>query len=243
MATQTTQIPGYDRFEQIALGGMATVYKARKISIGKSVAIKVLYPHLAKDKSFIQRFEEEAKSAAKIQHENIVNVIDYGEAGGSYFIVMEYYDGLTLEELILDHRRIPLDICFAIVHGACCGLEAAHAHNVVHRDIKPANIIFTHQGTVKIADFGLAKDLRQLNLMTQDGKVIGTPAYMSPEQTRGEPVTPPSDIFSLGVLAYELICGQRPFEGDTYSEMVEAIQTQQGISYYDRSDRISGNTL
>lgn len=229
----TQRIAGYDSFEQIALGGMAAVYKARKISLDKPVAVKVLYPHLAQDAVFIERFKREARVAAKVQHDNIVNVIDYGEADGTHYIVMEYYDGLTLEDLLKEHSVIPLDICFAVILNVCYGLEAAHSEGLVHRDVKPANVILTKQGSVKIADFGLAKDADQARLVTQADKVVGTPAYMSPEQTRGEPVGAPSDIFSLGVVAHELLCSVRPFEGRTYSAVVDKIQ-------FHNVERISG---
>ena len=218
------RINGYDSLEQIAVGGMAVVYRARKLSIKKPVAIKVLLPHLAADARFIARFQQEAEAAARVQHDNIVNVIDSGRSDGAYFIVMEYYDGLTVEELLGMQPKLPLDIALSIVLNTCYGLEAAHAENLVHRDIKPANIILTRQGGVKVADFGLAKAVDKLTLVTHAGKVVGTPAYMSPEQTRGEAVSTTSDIFSLGVVAYEMLASKRPFEGGSYSEVVDRIQ-------------------
>jgi tRNA A-37 threonylcarbamoyl transferase component Bud32 len=221
------RIRGYDSFEQIAVGGMAVVYKARKLSLKKTVAIKVLLPHLAADPRFITRFQQEAEAAARVQHENIVNVIDYGNSEHNYYIVMEYYDGLTVEELLRTQPRLPIDIALSIVLSVCYGLEAAHAANLVHRDIKPANIIFTRQGGIKVADFGLAKAIDKATLVTHAGKVVGTPAYMSPEQTRGDVVGIQSDIFSLGVVAYELLAGRRPFDGGSYSEVVDRIQTQE----------------
>ena len=224
MAMQVS-IEGYDSFVQIGLGGMAAVYKARKISIDKVVAIKVLFPYLANDESFIERFQREAKSAARLQHENIVNVIDFGESDGAYFIVMEYYEGLDLGDLLKKHHHIPLDIAVLLLLEVCLGLEAAHDNNIIHRDIKPGNIICTRQGGVKIADFGLARNSETASVITQPGKVLGTPAFMSPEQAAGRDIGPPSDIFSLGVVAYELFCNKRPFEGDSYSEVLEKIQT------------------
>lgn len=224
MAIQIT-IEGYDSFEQIAVGGMAAVYKARKISIDKVVAIKVLFPYLANDTSFIDRFQREAKSAAKVQHENIVNVVDFGDSGGCYYIVMEFYEGVTIADLIANGRRIPLDVSASILLDVCLGLEAAHAQDIVHRDIKPANIICTNLGGVKIADFGLAKKPDTMTVVTQPGKVLGTPAYMSPEQAAGDNVGRQSDIFSLGVVAFEMFCQKRPFEGSSYSDMLEKIQT------------------
>jgi serine/threonine protein kinase len=224
-ATQT--IEGYDSFEQIALGGMAAVYKARKMSLDMPVAIKVLFPHLAQDAIYIERFKREARAAARVQHDSIVNVIDYGESDGSHYIVMEYYDGVNLEELLETQTIIPLDICFAVLLNVCYGLEEAHAVSLVHRDIKPANVIFTMNGGVKIADFGLAKAIDKLKSVTQHGKILGTPAYMSPEQTRGDEVSTQSDIFSLGVVAYEFATGQRPFDGRSYAEVVDKIQNEE----------------
>jgi serine/threonine protein kinase len=219
------KIEGYDSFQQIAVGGMAAVYRARKISIDKTVAIKILFPYLASDDSFIDRFQREAKSAAQVQHENIVNVVDFGESGGSYFIVMEFYEGLTVADLLKEQSRIPFDVAVTILFEVCLGLEAAHAQDIIHRDIKPANIICTDRGSIKIADFGLAKKSDAMTVVTQAGKVLGTPAYMSPEQAAGEAVGTQSDIFSLGVVAFEMLCQRRPFEGNSYSEVIEKIQT------------------
>ncbi|HEU4364026.1 MAG TPA: protein kinase [Candidatus Krumholzibacteria bacterium] len=221
----TIRIPGYDSLEQIAVGGMAVVFRARKLSLKKTVAIKVLLPDLAADARFVSRFQQEAEAAARVQHENIVNVLDYGHEGGSYYIVMEFYDGRTVEELLRDQARLPVDIALGIALHVAAGLDAAHAENLVHRDIKPANIILTRQGAIKIADFGLAKDVEKATLMTHAGKVVGTPAYMSPEQTRGEPVERCSDIFSLGVVLYEMLAGKRPFEGSSFSEVIDRIQS------------------
>jgi serine/threonine protein kinase len=204
---------------------MAAVYRARKVSIDKTVAIKVLFPYLATDESYIERFHREAKAAASIQHENIVNVIDFGDSDGAFYIVMEYYDGRTLEQLMKSRPGVPPDIAVQILLEVAYGLEAAHSRDIVHRDIKPANIICTSQGGIKIADFGLARKSDSMTLITQQGKVIGTPAYMSPEQAAGRPVGPASDIFSLGVVAYELLSRRKPFEGKTYSEVLEKIQT------------------
>jgi len=223
MAIQV-EIEGYEQLEQIGVGGMAAVYRARRSSIDKTVAIKVLFPYLATDAEFIDRFQREARSAASISHENIVNVIDCGESNGSFYIVMDYYDGHTLEALMLERPGLPTDIAVQVVLEVAIGLEAAHARDIVHRDIKPANIIFTSQGGIKIADFGLARKADAISV-TQEGKVIGTPAYMSPEQAAGRPIGPASDVFSLGVVAYELLSRRKPFEGRTYSEVLERIQT------------------
>jgi serine/threonine protein kinase len=218
-------IEGYDELEQIGVGGMAAVYRARKVSIDKIVAIKVLFPYLATDESYIERFQREAKAAASIQHENIVNVIDYGESDGAFYIVMEYYDGRTLEQLMKERPGLPPEIAIRILLEVAYGLEAAHTLDIVHRDVKPANIILTNQGAIKIADFGLARKSDSATMITQHGKVVGTPAYMSPEQAAGRPIGPPSDIFSFGVVAYELLSRRKPFEGQSYSDVLEKIQT------------------
>jgi predicted Ser/Thr protein kinase len=220
-------IEGYDDLEQIGVGGMAAVYRARKVSIDKVVAIKVLFPYLATDESYLERFQREAKAAASIQHENIVNVIDFGESEGAFFIVMEYYDGRTLEQLMKERPGLPTEVALRILLEVACGLEAAHALDIVHRDVKPANIIVTNQGGIKIADFGLARKSDSMTMITEHGKVVGTPAYMSPEQAAGRAVGPASDIFSFGVVAYELLGRRKPFEGKTYSEVLEQIQTHQ----------------
>jgi len=221
----TVAIEGYDSLEQIGIGGMAAVYRARKVSIDKIVAIKVLFPYLATDESYIERFQREAKAAASIQHENVVNVIDFGESDGAFYIVMEYYEGRTLEHLMKERPGLPPDVSLRILLEVAYGLEAAHALDIVHRDVKPANIIFTNQGGIKIADFGLARKSDSMTMITQHGKVVGTPAYMSPEQAAGRPVGPPSDIFSFGVVAYELLGRRKPFEGQSYSDVLEKIQT------------------
>ncbi|HKW14061.1 MAG TPA: protein kinase [Candidatus Krumholzibacteria bacterium] len=218
-------IEGYDELEQIGVGGMAAVYRARKVSIDKIVAIKLLFPYLATDESYIERFQREAKAAASIQHENIVNIIDFGESDGSFYIVMEYYDGRTLEQLMKERPGLPPEISIRILLEVAYGLEAAHALDIVHRDVKPANIIVTNTGAIKIADFGLARKTDSATMITQHGKVVGTPAYMSPEQAAGRPIGPASDIFSFGVVAYELLGRRKPFEGQSYSDVLEKIQT------------------
>lgn len=218
-------IEGYDELEQIGIGGMAAVYRARKVSIDKIVAIKVLFPYLATDEGYLERFQREAKAAASIQHENVVNVIDFGESDGAFYIVMEYYDGRTLEQLMKERPGLPPEISLRILLEVAYGLEAAHALDIVHRDVKPANIIYTNQGGIKIADFGLARKTDSMTLITQHGKVVGTPAYMSPEQAAGRPIGPPSDIFSFGVVAYELLGRRKPFEGQSYADVIEKIQT------------------
>lgn len=210
--------------ELIATGGMAAIYKAVQISLDRIVAVKILHGHLAQDKNFITRFEREAKAAANLKHENIVNIIDYGKADDIYFIAMEYVDGVSLKDLMSTIDFIPIDIALALTNKISKGLAHAHEKGVVHRDIKPANILIGYDGVIKIADFGLAQ-AQDLTSVTVTGSIVGTPAYMSPEQAGGKKVGTQSDIFSLGVVAYEMITGSKPFAGENYSSVIHEILT------------------
>ncbi len=210
--------------ELIATGGMAAIYKAVQTSLDRVVAVKILHGHLAQDKNFIARFEREAKAAANLKHENVVNIIDYGKAEDVYFIAMEYVEGRSLKDLINSIKFVPNDIAFAIVNAIGQGLDHAHRKGVVHRDIKPANILIGYDGTVKIADFGLAQ-AQDLTSVTVTGSIVGTPAYMSPEQAAGKKVDSRTDIFSLGVVFYEMITGIKPFTGENYSSVIHEILT------------------
>jgi serine/threonine protein kinase len=210
--------------ELIATGGMAAIYKAIQVSLDRVVAIKILHGHLAQDSNFITRFEREAKAAANLKHENIVNIIDYGQAEDVYFIAMEYIDGRSLKELMAAVKFMPPDIALAIAHKIGRGLNNAHQKGMVHRDIKPANILISYDGNVKIADFGLAQ-AQDLTSVTITGSIVGTPAYMSPEQAAGKKVDKRTDIFSLGVVIYEMITGSKPFCGENYSSVIHEIIT------------------
>ncbi|UCC12569.1 MAG: serine/threonine protein kinase [candidate division WOR-3 bacterium] len=203
---------------------MAAIYKAVQISLDRVVAIKILHGHLAQDKSFITRFEREAKAAANLKHENIVNIIDYGKADDIYFIAMEYVDGTSLKDLMNTIEFIPIDMALAITREISKGLAHAHERGVVHRDIKPANILIGYDGVIKIADFGLAQ-AQDLTSVTVTGSIVGTPAYMSPEQAGGKKVGTQTDVFSLGVVAYEMITGIKPFAGENYSSVIHQILT------------------
>jgi serine/threonine protein kinase len=210
--------------ELIATGGMAAIYKAIQVSLDRVVAVKILHGHLAQDKNFITRFEREAKAAANLKHENIVNIIDYGKAEDVYFIAMEYIDGRSLKELMSSVKFMPMDIALSFAYEISKGLAHAHQKGMVHRDIKPANVLIGYDGTVKIADFGLAQ-AQDLISVTVTGSIVGTPAYMSPEQAAGKKVDNRTDIFSLGVVIYEMITGNKPFCGDNYSSVIHEIIT------------------
>ena len=212
--------------EKIGSGGMASVYLAVQKSLNRPVVLKVLYPHLAEDVNLVQRFEREARAAAMMRHENIIQVIDCGQHEDVAYICMEFVEGMDLQKWLTAHGTPPIEMALLMLRDLCRGLEHAHGHRIIHRDIKPANIMFTPDGTIKIMDFGLARSGSETSTqMTMVGSVLGTPAYMSPEQATGEVVDERSDIFSTGVVAYELLGGQRPFGGDSYSTVLRAILT------------------
>lgn len=215
----------YEIGEVIGRGGMAEVHEGRDLRLGRRVAVKILRPDLARDPSFQARFRREAQSAAALNHPNIVAVYDTGEdvlAGEGAdaivvpYIVMEYVDGMTLRQLLASGRRLLPERALEISGGVLSALDYAHRHGIVHRDIKPANVMLTRTGDVKVMDFGIARALNDVgNTMTATSAVMGTAQYLSPEQARGEVVDARSDLYSAGVLLYELLTGRPPFTGDS----------------------------
>jgi len=203
----------YRLVRHLARGGMAEVFVGRDELLGRTVAVKVLFPQLSHDQSFVERFRREARSAAMLNHPNIVSVFDFGEDGGSHFIVMEYVDGPTLRDVI--RREGPMDPSEAarIASAVAAALGAAHGQAIVHRDVKPANVLLG-DGVVKVADFGIARAARAHQGLTQPGMVLGTVRYLSPEQARGATVDHRSDIYSLGTVLYEMLAGEPPFPGN-----------------------------
>ena len=207
----------YELHRRLGRGGMAEVYLARDQLLDRPVAVKVLFPALATDAGFVERFRREAQAAANLQHPNIVSVFDWGEANGTYFIVMEYVEGHTLADTLRDEGRLHPDRAAEITADIAAALGFAHRNRVVHRDVKPGNVLITRDGGVKVADFGIARalsDSTDQNL-TKTGSVMGTATYFSPEQARGAQVDPRSDLYSLGVVLYEMITGRPPFTGDS----------------------------
>ncbi len=198
---------------QLASGGMGTVWDAHDTLLDRPVAVKVLHPGLAGGEEFRRRFRAEARAAARLSHPGVVTMYDYGEDGDVLFLAMELVPGESLHETL--RRRAPLGVAevMGITGQAADALAEAHARGLVHRDVKPANLLMAPDGTVKVADFGIARSVH-VATMTTDGSVLGTVAYMSPEQIRGRPVAPPSDVYSLGVVAYEALAGRRPFPGE-----------------------------
>lgn len=221
-------IAGYQLKEKIGSGGMATVYTAIQTALDKVVAIKILHPAFAQDESLIARFEREARAASSIGHPNIVDVYDFGVDNDTYFIAMEYVPGWNLQRLLEKQRLIPIEVALLILHEVASGLAAAHERGIVHRDVKPANTLLSEHGQVKIADFGLARHLGDLRTsdVTVPGTVLGTASYMSPEQAAGKAADARSDVFSLGVMMFELLTGHRPFPGNTYTEVIERVISQ-----------------
>lgn len=199
----------YQILGEIGSGGMATVYKAIQRSLDRPVAIKELKKAYHADEQIVRRFERESRMAASLQHENIVHIYDYWNKP-TYAIVMEYVDGTNLAEVIEKSGALPVDVAIMIAIQVCSALDYAHMRGLVHRDIKPSNIMIKRNGEVKLMDFGIAHT-KHLDALTLPGMLLGTPAYMSPEQVIGQPLDVRSDIFSFGIVLYEMLTGAKPF--------------------------------
>jgi serine/threonine protein kinase len=210
----------YELRERLGIGGMSQVQLAFDRRLERRVAVKLLAEHLAEDPTFVSRFQREAQAAARLIHPNIVQVFDSGqdERTGQYFIVMEYIEGQSCAEILRDDGWVEVDEAVGIVEGACEGLHYAHRHGVVHRDVKPGNLLRSREGEIKLADFGIAKATEQSSI-TQVGSVLGTAAYLAPEQARGEEAGPRADLYALGVVAYQLISGRLPYEAASLTEL------------------------
>lgn len=209
----TTLNGRYRLEERIASGGMSTVYRALDETLERQVAVKLMNREVASDSDQLERFRREARAVAQLSDPHIVGVIDAGEDDGRPYIVFEYVAGETLKHCIRRHGRLPIPEAVAYAIEIARGLDVAHAHHIVHRDVKPQNVLIDDEGTAKVTDFGIARTLEEKGL-TADGRVIGTTDYVSPEQALGHPVTGQSDLYSLGVVLYEMLTGEVPFRGD-----------------------------
>ena len=204
----------YAIVERIASGGMGEVFRARDTVLAREVAIKVLHRSLAGDQAFVDRFRTEARAAAGLSHANIVAVFDWGSVDGIYYMVMEHVRGQSMRAVLNHEGRLEPALAADVVRQTLLALEHAHRQGIVHRDVKPENILVTADGVVKVADFGLARAYAE-GRQTQAGTVTGTVQYLAPEQIRGEPADPRSDLYSLGIVSYELLTGALPFTGET----------------------------
>ncbi|MEY2430458.1 MAG: eukaryotic-like serine/threonine-protein kinase, partial [Acidimicrobiaceae bacterium] len=217
MSQETVFNGRYELHRRIARGGMADVFLARDQLLDRPVAVKVLFPEFATDPNFVERFRREAQSAANLNHPNIVSVYDWGQEQGTYFIVMEYIDGRSLADILRSEGPLHPQRAAEVASDIAAALGFAHRNGVVHRDVKPGNVLISPSGQVKVADFGIARALGadpDSNL-TQAGSVMGTATYFAPEQAQGHPLDPRSDLYSLGVVLYEMVTGRPPFSGES----------------------------
>ena len=225
----------YELGDRLGSGGMSNVYRATDVILERAVAVKILAEHLSDDERFVERFRREALAVAKLVHPNIVQVYDTGIDEGRHFIVMEYVSGRSGAQIL--QRQGPLDPETAAEAGiqACAGLDYAHRRGIIHRDVKPGNLMVTGGPvgggamTVKLTDFGIARAIEQTRI-TQVGSVVGTAAYLSPEQVRGEEATPATDVYALGVVLYQFLTGRLPYEGSTLAELAVRQQNERPLA-------------
>ena len=239
--TSATTIAGRYQVEgRLGIGGMSTVHLAFDQRLERHVALKLLAEHLADDPAFVSRFRREALAAARLVHPNIVQVFDFGfdEGQHQHFIVMEHVPGHSCAELLRDRGHLDVDQAVEIISQACRGLEYAHRHGVVHRDVKPGNLLLSDADVVKLADFGIARATDQSSI-TQVGSVLGTAAYLAPEQARGEEAGPQADIYSLGVVTYQLMTGRLPYEASSLSELALMQQREAPIPLDQLNNRVA----
>ena len=237
--------------DRLGSGGMSSVFRATDTILERTVAVKILAEHLADDERFVARFRREALAVAKLVHPNIVQVYDTGNDGGSYYIVMEYVKGKSGAQLLQAHGALDPETAVEIGIQACAGLDYAHRHGIIHRDVKPGNLMIIGgpagggDMTVKLADFGIAR-AREQTRITQVGSVVGTAAYLAPEQARGDEATPSSDVYSLGVVLYQFLTGRLPYEGASLAELAVRQQSEQALhpsSYNDAVPKSVGDAV
>jgi len=217
------QIPGYSVIGKLGAGAMATVFKAKQLSLDRTVAIKVLPRRFSNNADFIRRFYAEGRAAAALNHPNIVQAFDVGQAGEFHYFVMEYVEGSTVHDLVAERKRLDEQTALEIIMQVAEALEHAHERGLIHRDVKPKNIMLTKSGVAKLADMGLARAVTDIEAAEAEaGKAFGTPYYISPEQIRGEKeITPAADIYSLGATLYNMVTGNVPFDGKSPAEVMK----------------------
>jgi eukaryotic-like serine/threonine-protein kinase len=229
--------------DRLGSGGMSSVFRATDTILERTVAVKVLAEHLSDDERFVARFRREALAVAKLVHPNIVQVYDTGIDTGRHYIVMEYVRGRSGAQLLQAEGKLDPEIAVEIGVQACAGLDYAHRHGIIHRDVKPGNLMIIGgpagggEMTTKLADFGIARASEQTRI-TQVGSVVGTAAYLAPEQARGEEATPSSDVYSLGVVLYQFLCGRLPYEGASLAELAVRQQSEQPLHPSSYSDDV-----
>jgi serine/threonine-protein kinase len=216
------QIPGFQILSKVGQGAMAVVFKAKQLSLDRVVAIKVLPKRLSENPEFVERFYREGRAAARLNHANIVQAFDVGESSGYHYFVMEFIDGKTVYDLIQDGRPVDEKKALQIIQQCAHALHHAHMQGLIHRDVKPKNLMLTSEGTVKLADMGLAREMRDYVTATAEaGRAYGTPYYISPEQIRGEiDIDARADIYGLGATFYHMVTGKVPFDGTTPSAVM-----------------------
>lgn len=215
--------------EEVASGGMAVVYRAVQDHLNRTVAIKALKSSVASEKQLVARFQREARALADLQHESIVHIYDFYETRGSLFIVMEYVEGIDLYDLLERCGRLPYDVAAVVAMQVARALDYIHYRAIVHRDVKPANIMVSRQGAVKVMDFGIVRDVAYSTDLTQTGTGVGTPSYMSPEQILGDRLDARSDIFSLGVVLYQIATGRKPFVESEDKSVMHKIRLEKHV--------------
>jgi serine/threonine protein kinase len=223
-------IPGYEIVSELGRGAMGVVYKARQVRLNRPVALKLTHAWATATAEEKARFQAEAMAVAKVQHPNVIQIFDIGEHAGLAYLAVEYVDGGTLADRIGKGRPLPIGTAVHLMQQIARGVGAAHSRGVIHRDLKPANILLTADGTPKVADFGLAKQLGA-DSHTVTGSILGTPAYMAPEQAMGQirRIAPQTDVFSLGAILYETVTGEVPFKGNTVMETLDKVRTAEPL--------------
>ena len=234
----------YEIGDRLGSGGMSSVHMATDVTLERTVAVKILAEHLSDDERFVARFRREALAVAKLIHPNIVQVYDTGIDRGRHYIVMEYVEGRSGAQILQKHGPVDAETAAEVGAQACAGLDYAHRRGIIHRDVKPGNLMIVGgpvgggEMTVKLTDFGIARAVEQTRI-TQVGSVVGTAAYLSPEQVRGEEATPATDVYALGVVLYQFLTGRLPYEGSTLAELAVRQQNERPLPPSTYNDEVS----